>query len=324
MTREKTPIGLERIWSEGQGVAKISFGALLAHVIRRAVENFRRSRITTTLTVVTIAVSLSVLSLFALILSNCATNVQRGSGDILVMVFLRDSVTSIDLEDIKKGLSDLTKGLEISYTDKSAALAQFRATLGEDASMLEGIDQQNPLPASLNIKIPDPERADRLFNEISDRLASSTLIDGIRYSRSGAMQLKRVLRFVEVGGSIGMIFLLVITGFIIANTIKLALYNHRMEIEIMELVGARRGSIYAPYMLEGLGQGLLGAGIGIGFIFSVYLLVANALAQSEALQVVFPSFQFLRIELVIGIALAGAVVGMGGSFLAVRRYLMEQ
>lgn len=324
IARERSPIGLQKIWSEGQGVERVSLLAVIGHVVRRAIENLRRSRITSSLTVVTIAVALSVLSFFALIVGNCAVTVQRESGDMMVMIFLRDTVTPIDVDDIKKGIGDLTKGLQVSYMDKASALSSFRKTLGEDSGMLEGIDSQNPLPASLNITISNPDQADKLFADISERLAASAFIDSIRYSRSGVLQLKRLLKIVEVGGGIGMIFLLVITGFIIANTIKLALYNHRMEIEIMELVGARRGSIYAPYMLEGLGQGIMGAVVGIGLIFSVYILISNAMTKSEMLQMVFPSFHFLSLGVLGGIVIAGALVGMGGSFLAVRRFLAEQ
>lgn len=324
ISRDRAPIGLQKIWKEGQGVERVSVIAMGGHIVRRAVENLKRSRITSSLTVVTIAVALSVLSFFALIVGNCAVTVQRESGDMMVMVFLRDSVTPIDVEDIKKEIGDLTTGLQVSYTDKASALRSFRKMLGEDSSMLDGIDTQNPLPASLNITIANPDKADRLFSDISERLAASALIDSIRYSRSGVLQLKRLLKIVEVGGAVGMLFLLIITGFIIANTIKLALYNHRMEIEIMELVGARRGSIYAPYMLEGLGQGIMGAVVGIGLIFSVYLLISNAMTKSEMLQMVFPSFQFLSVAVLGGIVMAGALVGMGGSFLAVRRFLAEQ
>ena len=324
MAKERTPIGLQKIWKEGQGVDRVSLLAIIGHVVRRAVENLRRSRITSSLTVITIAVALSVLSFFALIVGNCAVSVQKESGDMMVMIFLRESVTPIDVDDIKKEIGDLTKGLNVSYMDKNAALTSFRSMLGEDAIMLEGIEGQNPLPASLNIAISNPEQADKLFSDISEKLASSTFIDSIRYSRSGVQQLKKLLRIVEVGGAVGMALLLVITGFIIANTIKLALYNHRMEIEIMELVGARRGSIYAPYMLEGFGQGVMGAMVGIGFVFSAYLLISNAMTKSELLQMMFPSFHFLSLSVLGGIVTAGAMVGMGGSFLAVRRFLAEQ
>lgn len=322
--RERSPIGLVTIWREGGGLEKVSLFSLFGHVVRRSWENLRRATLTSTLTVVTIAVALSVLSFFALVVRNAGLSVERETGDMMVMVFLRDSATPSDIEGIKSQLGDLTKGLSVTYMDKSQALESFRKMLGDDATMLEGIETQNPLPASINITLENPTRADALFDSVSDRLATSTAIESIRYSRSGVKQLKRLLTIVEVGGSIGMLFLLVITGFIIANTIKLALYSHRMEIEIMELVGARRGSIYAPYVLEGLGQGVVGAAVGIGIVFSVYLLINNAMAKSEFLQLLFPAFHFLPGNLLIYIVASGAVVGMGGSFLAVRKFLAEQ
>lgn len=323
MDQDKGIVGLLRIWREGEGVHKVSLLSLIAHVIRRAGENLRRARLTTSLTVVTIAVSLSVLSFFALVISNFSVSVQRESEEMMVMVFLRDSATKSDVEGIQSALSTITKGLKVTYTDKNGALESFRAMLGDDAVMLEGIESQNPLPASLNITIDNPERADQLFADVSDKLAASAVVENIRYSRSGVQQLKKLLTIVEVGGAVGMAFLLIITGFIIANTIKLALFNHRMEIEIMELVGARRGSIYAPYVLEGFAQGVVGAAIGIAFIFSLFLVITEATSQSELLQMVFPSFHFLSLQVLSSIVAAGALVGMGGSFLAVRGFLSE-
>jgi cell division transport system permease protein len=97
-----------------------------------------------------------------------------------------------------------------------------------------------------------------------------------------------------------------------------------MEIEIRELVGSRRGSIYAPYVLEGVGQGIVGAAVGIAIVFSVFLLVHSTMAKSEFLQMLFSSFQFLPFTALLYIVVAGAVVGMSGSFLAVRKFLSEQ
>ena len=162
--KERASIGLQKIWTEGQGVEKVSVFAVVGHVTRRALENLRRARITSSLTVVTIAVALSVLSFFALLVENCAVSVQRESGDMMVMIFLRDSVTPIEVEDIRKELSDRTKGATVSYMDKAAALSSFRTMLGDDASMLEGIDSENPLPASINIKITDPFTIGNIFH----------------------------------------------------------------------------------------------------------------------------------------------------------------
>ena len=123
--KERSTIGLQKIWAEGQGVEKVSLFAVVGHVTRRAIENLRRARITSSLTVVTIAVALSVLSFFALIVGNCADSVQRESGDMMVMIFLRDSVTPIEVDDLKKGLSDLTKGLPVSYMESPRRWRRF-------------------------------------------------------------------------------------------------------------------------------------------------------------------------------------------------------
>ena len=120
-----------------------------------------------------------------------------------------------------------------------------------------------------------------------------------------------------------MIFLLVITGFIIANTIKLALYSHRTEVEIMQLVGAQRAAIYAPYMLEGLVQGVVGALLGLTLVFCVYLFLHDALTKTDLIQFVFPAFSFLSLKAAVFMVISGALVGMCGSFLAVRRFLTE-
>jgi cell division transport system permease protein len=128
---------------------------------------------------------------------------------------------------------------------------------------------------------------------------------------------------VELVGALGMIFLFLIAGFIIANTIKLALYNHRIEVEIMQLVGARRLAICMPYLLEGVIQGVLGAGVGVLGVFLVFLLARRFLLNSEVLQAALPSFNFIPVAYIVGILLCGALVGVVGSFLAVRKFLAE-
>jgi cell division transport system permease protein len=194
--------------------------------------------------------------------------------------------------------------------------------LGDDAAILDGLDAENPLPPSLDIKLNKPEEAERLHAALSEKLAGDARIESIRYSRGVIQQLKRILKIVEVGGILGVVFILGITGFIIANTIKLALYSHRMEV--MQLVGARRGAIYAPYVLEGFLQGLAGSLIGLLLVFSVFLFVRDALLKTDLLQFLFPQFQFLSLWAIAWIVAAGAIVGMTGSFLAVRRFLATE
>jgi cell division transport system permease protein len=320
---QRAPIGITTIWAESEGIERVSLWAVTAHCVRQAIENVRRSPITHILTIVTIAVAIFLLGIFSLFISNSSRAVSRQTGEMVVMIFLRDSSSQADVDAMSNQVRQIAPGLSVTYSDKTQALLSFRNALGDDARILDGLDSDNPLPASINVALGSAEEAERIYHKVSDVLGTHSKVESIRYSRGGVMQIKRMLRIVEVVGVVGIVFLFVIAGFIIANTIKLALYNHRMEIEIMQLVGARRGSIYAPYLLEGLVQGVLGASIGTLGVFIVYLVLRSVLSKAEVLSMLVPSFTFIPLTQIAVVVLAGAIVGVGGSYLAVRRYLSE-
>jgi cell division transport system permease protein len=239
------------------------------------------------------------------------------------MVFLKDGASSSEIQSMTRQMQELASGRTVTYLDKSQALQAFRKSLGEDASMLDGLDADNPLPASLQVQLTSPDEAESVYEAVLGRFRDSPRVESVRYSRGVVQQIKNMLRLVQVVGALGMAFLFLIAGFIIANTIKLALYNHRTEVEIMQLVGARRAAICAPYLLEGFIQGVLGAAVGLLGVFVVFLIIRNFLHRAEILQAMFPSFTFIPGFYIGGTLIAGAVVGVVGSFLAVRRFLSE-
>jgi cell division transport system permease protein len=238
-------------------------------------------------------------------------------------VFLKDGLSQGELDGLSRQIHELSGGQAVTYIDKGQALQFFRNSLGDDARILEGLDADNPLPASLQVQLGSAEEAELVYGKVSRRLAESSKVESVRYSRGGVQQIRKMIDLVRVLGAVGMFFLFVIAGFIIANTIKLALYNHRVEIEIMQLVGARRPAIYVPYLLEGLVQGITGAAVGLGGVFLVFVFFRNFLGESELLRVMLPSFMFIPSAYVAVILAAGALVGVIGSFLAVRRFLQE-
>jgi len=321
---DRAPIGIAAIWGEGRGVERISLVAVASHCVRQAFENVRRSVVTSMLTLVTIAVAIFLLGIFLLGIHNSSLAISKERGDLAVMVFLRDSATGADVQGLSRDLQQLVpSGRRVADIDKGQALQYFRAALGEDAAMLDGLDADNRLPASLELELTSPEEAERVFKLVAQRLADHPRVESVRYSRGAVQQIKKMIRIVQAIGGIGMIFLFVIAGFIIANTIKLALYNHRIEVEIMQLVGARRMAICAPYLLEGFVQGVLGAALGLIGVFLVFIVTRSFLLKTEVLQALFPSFTFIS-GISIGMILAaGAIVGVVGSLLAVRRFLAD-
>jgi cell division transport system permease protein len=322
-TEKRSAIGITSIWGEGDGVDRVSFVAVVSHCVRQAIENVRRSSITSLLTVVTISVAIFLLGLFLLFVQNASQAVARGGGELTVMVFLKDGLSQGDIDSISRQMHELSDGTTVTYIDKGQALQFFRSSLGDDAKILEGLDADNPLPASLQVQLKSAEEAESVYAKVAKRLGDSSKVESVRYSRGGVQQIRKMIGLVRVLGGIGMFFLFIVAGFIIANTIKLALYNHRIEIEIMQLVGARRPAIYVPYLLEGLLQGITGAAVGLAGVFLVFLLVRNFLGEAELLRVIMPAFVFIPLTYVCVILGAGALVGFIGSFLAVRRFLQE-
>lgn len=320
---ERSSIGITAIWGEGDAVEKVSLFALAGHCLRQAFENVRRSSITSLLTVITISVAIFLLGLFLLCVQNAGNAVSKGTAEMTVMVFLKDGTSQAEIDSLSRQMHDFSGGQAVTYIDKGQALQYFRASLGDDARILEGLDAENPLPASLQVRLSTAEEAESVYGKISRRLANSAKVESVRYSRSGAQQIRKMINLTRVLGGVGMFFLFIIAGFIIANTIKLALYNHRIEVEIMQLVGAKRPSIYVPYMIEGFLQGVTGAAVGLAGVFIVFLVLRSFIGEAEFLKVIMPTFTFIPIAHLVAILVAGALVGFVGSFLAVRKFLQE-
>ena len=324
-----TYIGLTKIWAEGQGVDRTSSRALVAHIVRRAWENVRRSPVTASLTVITISIALFLLGLFMLLVQNTGSAVSDHAANVSVSIFLTDELGSSQLSVVKGEVEQILAAQQVAKVavvakTKADALSTFREMLGDEKDLLGGIDGDNPLPASVEIELSDPDKAESLHKILTSALSNDPRIESIRYSRGAVQQLRRVVRVVELGGGLGVAFLLVITGFIIANTIKLALYSHRIEVEIMQLVGATRSAIFAPYILEGGAQGIIGSMVSLFGVFLVYLFVGDSMSSAELLQFLFPSFSFLGIGYIVALLCTGAGVGMVGSFFAVRRFISEE
>jgi cell division transport system permease protein len=320
---ERSSIGITAIWGEGDAVEKVSLFALAGHCLRQAFENVRRSSITSLLTVITISVAIFLLGLFLLCVQNAGNAVSKGTAEMTVMVFLKDGTSQAEIDSLSRQMHDFSGGQSVTYIDKGQALQYFRASLGDDARILEGLDADNPLPASLQVRLSTAEEAESVYGKISRRLADSAKVESVRYSRSGAQQIRKMINLTRVLGGVGMFFLFIIAGFIIANTIKLALYNHRIEVEIMQLVGAKRPSIYVPYMIEGFLQGVTGAAVGLAGVFIIFLVLRSFIGEAEFLKVIMPTFTFIPIAHLVAILVAGALVGFVGSFLAVRKFLQE-
>ena len=291
----------------------------LDYVLRETAGNFRRNITLTLATVITVTISLTLLGA-ALLFGDAVDNAtSRWKDGVEFIVFMDPEISPELEEDIRRQLADSPDVEEFTYIDKDEAYAEVQDLLGDSPELVDVITPER-LPASFRVKPTDtlPERVDELAAAfrtqpgVASVVTASETIRAIEDLSSGLRQ--RVI--------IVAIILLVAAAALILNTIRMALFSRRRDIEVMKLVGATNWFIRVPFMFEGLVQGLIGGVISIPLIWLTnnFFSVINDDVSLELLRgfTVDPSRVWALGFQMVGL---GAIVGTVGSGIAVSRFL---
>jgi len=278
--------------------------------IREALLAFRRAPLLSALSVTTIAFSLFVLGLFGLV----AVNFQRALNEIAqrveIVAYLLPGTPG---ETVTLALKDIEAFPEVqaaNYVTEDSALARAKRELVEFRDQYRELEN-NPLPASIEVKLKPTFRDAAHVNAVADRLRGFGFVDDVHFGRDWVEKLDRLRQLaaavgIVVGGAFAAVAII-----IIGTTIRMAVLQRSREIAIMRLVGATDGFIRRPFLLQGAMKGLLGGVVAMAFSFGAYYLINRFLIQATF----FTQVQALAI---IGF---GAVIGLMGSLLSVGRHL---
>ena len=301
----------------------------LGYSIREAFAHIRRNWSTCLGAIVTIFLSLFVIGVFALgsnLLGNLVGNVEDR---VTIQAFLSDSADQGKVEAYQKKIEGWGNVESVTYKSKEAALQEYRETMSnrnaEDA--VAALDGQNPVPASLVIKLDNPQKVEELANKlvgddefkaISDTPDNATA--SVQYGKETVDRLFSVTNYIRIGAMV-LVGLLAFVAFVfINNTIRLAISARRREIAIERLVGASNGFIRGPFVAEGILEALFG---------SIAAIAALHFGMQELIPRLENSLQFLSFTLptdvVLGtygaLVLVGLLMGTFGSIVAMGRYL---
>ena len=190
-------------------------------------------------------------------------------------------------------------------------------SLGQIKSILEDMDE-NPLYDSILVKVKN-------VSDLKATTKAITELDGVEtatYGQDSVDQMIVVFRIVERVSLVIVVALILVTAFLISNTIKLTIYSRRSEIEIMRLVGTSNTAIKLPFEFEGLFLGIIGSIIPVLITIYAYILAYDhfdGYLFSHMIELVSPDALLLNISILL--VIIGGVVGMIGSWHAVRKYL---
>lgn len=266
-----------------------------------------------------ITITLIVVAFSAILSYNVENFAESIRKDVTVVIFLNSDTTETKRNEIEKEIRATKNVEELTFVSKEKTAESLK-----DNDTFKGIietwtDKTNPLLDSFMLKVKNIDDIKTTVNVIKNINGVKT----VNYGEDMIDQLITVFKVVEKASIFIVVALVVVTAFLIGNTIKLAIFSRKREIEIMRLVGASNVSIKVPFVIEGLFIGMLGSIIPIilsvyGYT-SLYNFFKGKLFGSSLAKLVPPTpFMYYISLLLLAI---GIVVGMIGSYRAVRKYL---
>ena len=237
--------------------------------------------------------------------------------ELTVVVYLNGEVTSEQIENIKTELNSYKNVLETTYKSKDEWKLEMSEYDDSFKTVLDYLDE-NPLNDSFVVKVKDVKK----LSETSEFIKGIEGVDTVKYGEGMVENVISVFDVIQKVVLVVVIALVLVTGFLISNTIKLTIFSRRGEIEIMRLVGASNITIKLPFLFEGFIIGVVGSIIPICITIYGYVILYSRMHGklfSNMIMLIKPYPFVFKISLILlGI---GALVGMYGSIKAVRKYL---
>ena len=286
---------------------------------RSAMEGIRHQPFVHAVSTVTLAIALFTLGLARSAGHELDRLVGSLGGEVRVTVYLDPRASP----EARAAVATTLRGRSMAVDEVSprAALERLVRELGPAAESLRGLSE-DPLPPSLEVRVPERLRAPDALRTLAGELRGTPAVTGVDYGEQAVERLSAIARAVRWVGWVAFVVLVGATLIIVSATLQLAIYARREEVEIQKLVGATDRFVQAPFLLEGALQGVAGAALAIAGLVAFRQTLAPQLATL---------LSFLRLPgvaadarswmEVLELALAGAALGLSGSYLAVHRFL---
>jgi len=313
----------------------------LFRILRYGVQGFRRNIWLSVIAIITMTLTLITITIFGLGDLVARNEYQRFNQRIDYSIYLRDEASDADVQSFDAQLKQRYEVADSTYYDKAAVRTKFDERFGKVDGLKDIVtDDNNPLPREIDVRFRDPKDISS-FDNFVQQAQYKQIVQTTSY-QDNSTEIDTYLHSTNVLRIFGLFFtgfFILIAVLVILNTIRLAIFARREEIEVMRLVGATSGYIRGPFLVEGLLFGLLGALIS-AIMFWALLHQAQLILQdslrlgtasylSDLLSASFGTitsttgFDSLFLLLLGMQVIIGVLLGVGCSFVAARRYLHE-
>ena len=285
------------------------------YVLNEVLVGLWRNVTMTVAMIITMSVSLFMLGASVLMYMQVDKMKDYYYGNIQVSIFLTDDVTEGQREAIDKAI--LGSGLvgEKTYETKEQALERFKK-LWEDSPDFVNAINANSLPESYRVKLNDPEKYEQFAKSVEGLPGIRQIID----QRQTLVKVFEIFNAIQVGALFVASFMALAALLLVGNTIQVAAYSKRREVAVMKLVGASNWFIQAPFVLEAMVAGIVGALLGFGLLgLSKVVLLDNKLQALTTIITPVPTGNLMLMLPLL--ALIGSLVSAITAWITLRFYL---
>jgi len=284
----------------------------LAYTLSESISGFRRARLSTFVSVVTVSISLVLLGVFAVLTINVSRLIETLRGKVEMEAFLQEPVSPAGIEEIAKSILAIDGVESALFVSKEEAARIFKEEFGED---IHTVLEFNPLPPSFKIALKEGYKTSSGAQQVYDALVRLKGIEKVIYRKALLEMIDRRTSTIH-DLTLGLGILISLSSiFLVANTIRLAIHAKRKLLRTMELVGATRPFIRLPFLLEGIIQGFVG-GLVAACLLYILLHFGIRFLSSEFSEFTRMPWTFYGLVL-----LAGMALGLIGSTIAVVRFI---
>ena len=291
------------------------FGYLLGEGFRNVFHNKKSSGASLAI----MCATMLIFGLFFMIIENLNNAVETLETQQGIQVFIQKTATDAQMEQIGEQIQAIDGVNKVTFVSKEDALNQTKEKLKDKQALIAGWDESNPFKASYLVTLTDL----KLSSQVQDEIKKIDNIDSIQSRDETINGLVAIANGVRIVSAVILKLLVLISIFIIGNTIKLTVHARRKEISIMKYVGATDSFIRWPFVIEGIIIGIVAALLSILVLGIAYSLITNAAANSiiSTMGIKLLSFTDMTTLLVIVYMVLGIGIGALGSSISMRKYL---
>ena len=295
--------------------------SIFGYLIGEGFRNFFKNKKSTAASIIIMCATMFIFGIFFLIGENVNSIMEQVQSKQAMQAFINPEATPKEEEKLAEKIWAIPEVNSVKYVSQEEALNTVKGWLSDAAEIIEPYSgEDNPFKASYVITLTDLTKSDEVQAQIES-------FENVTKVQSGNVTINRLIDIangIRTATGVILVLLILISIFIIANTIKLAVHARRKEISIMKYVGATNGFIRWPFMVEGIIIGIISALITVVILGFAYNIIADNISQSETVQVIgynLLNFSDVLPLLITVYIIMGIGIGTIGSAISMKKYL---